>query len=85
MENPFKNYKIEKPKPRSERAELLSYFVENIKNKDDKPFNARMIAVKLSHLSVQDLYYFKSVCKDIYNRQGQTALNKYFWWSIKAR
>ncbi len=68
----------------SERADVLKYFVANLKNKNKKPFSARMIAIKLAHLSLKDLYYFKSVCSDIDNRSGNTAMNKYFWWSLKS-
>lgn len=86
MENPFVNYKLEKPKIKSERAELISYFVETILNKNNKQFPAKRIAIALAHIKdLKDLYYFKSVCQDVYNRRGQEAVNKFFWWSIKAR
>lgn len=85
METLFQNYKIpEKIKHRSERGDLLNYFLENIKNKDGKSFNIKRIAFVLSHLKTPDLYYFQSVCKDVQNRRGQEALNKFFWWSLKC-
>ena len=67
----------------SERAELIKFFVDNLKQKNGKPFPARGIAVKLSHLKMEDLYYFKSVCADLQKCKGQVAFQKYFWWSIK--
>ena len=70
-------------KSRSERAELIQYFVDRLRNKDNKPFSARMIAIKLSHLSLEDLYYLKSTFQDTYNRKGIESAQKYFWWSIK--
>ena len=69
----------------SERAEVIKFFVDNLKGKTGKPFSARMIAVKLSHFKLGDLYYFMSVCKDIQKCKGQESFQKYFWWSIKSR
>lgn len=68
----------------SERSELIKWFVENLRNKEGKPFNARMIAIKLSHLKLPDLYYFKSVCLDLQKTKGQDSFQKFFWWSIKS-
>jgi hypothetical protein len=68
----------------TERGELLRFFVDRIKNIKGKPYSFRMIAVKLSHLTLSDLYYFKSVYTDIENRSGDIAAQKFFWWSLKA-
>lgn len=86
METLFQNYKLEIPKIKtSERAELISFFVENLFDKNKKPFSKKRIAVALSYLELKDLYYFKSVCQDILNRKGSESMNKFFWWSIKAK
>jgi len=85
MLNAFANYKIEKPKVISERAELLSYFVENLRNKDGKKFQPRVIAIKLSHIPTKDLYYIVSIFKDTLGRKGLDGASKEFWWSIKAK
>ena len=68
----------------SERAELIKFFVDTLRNKNNKPFSARMIAIKLSHLKVNDLYNFISQCKDVRNRRGEIAMNKFFWFSLKV-
>lgn len=78
------NKQLKKEKKTSERAELLRYFVDTLRNKNKKPFPARMIAIKLSHIPTKDLYYFISVCKDIDNRRGRDAMSKFFWWSLKS-
>lgn len=73
-----------KSKVRSERAEVVKFFVDNIKNKEGKPYQARFIAVKLGHLKeLKDLYYLKSTFQDTLNRRGKEAAQKYFWWAIK--
>lgn len=79
----YRPISITKTKARSERAELIQYFVDRLRNKDNKPFSARLIAIKLSHLSLEDLYYLKSTFQDTYNRKGIESAQKYFWWSIK--
>ena len=77
--------RIPDKKKTSERAELISFFVENLRNKQNKKFPARMIAVKLSHLSLEDLRYFISVFKDIQNRKNNEAAQRFFWWSLKCK
>jgi len=79
------NKQLKKEKKTSERAELISFFVDNLRNKNNKSFSARMIAIKLSHIPTKDLYYFISVCKDIDNRRGRDAMGKFFWWSLKSK
>lgn len=72
-----------KSKTNSERAEVIRYFVENLRNKKGKPFSARMIAIKLSHIPTQDLYFMKSCFADRLHRQGIETAQKHFWWSIR--
>jgi len=69
----------------SERSELIKFFVDTLRNKQNKKFPAKLIAIKLSHLSTADLYYFISVCKDIDNRKGREAMSKFFWWSLRSK
>lgn len=77
--------KIPERKKTSERAEAIKYFVENLRNKNNKPFPAKMIAIKLSHLEVKDIYYMQSLYKDIQNRRGNEAAQKWFFWSLKSK
>lgn len=73
-----------KKKIRSERAELIEFFVEILRNKDNKKFPVRMIAFKLSHIPTQDLYFVKSVFEDNLKRGGLEKASKEFWWSLKS-
>lgn len=77
--------KLPESKKISERSELIKFFVENLKDKKNKPYKPARIGMLLSHLSVKDLYYFTSVSKDIQKCKGQTAFQKHFWWSLKAK
>lgn len=67
----------------SERSELIKFFVENLKDKKGKQYKPARIAMLLSHLKVKDLYVFKSMCKDRLDRNGEVAMNKYFWFSLR--
>lgn len=70
------------PKRTSERAEMVKYFVDklNIRQASEhkKPYAPRFIAIKLSHLSMHDLHYLKSICEDAQNWY------KTFWGSLKV-
>ncbi len=72
---------------RSERGELLQFFLEKLnearKGTKYKPLRPAALGVKLSHLSVSDLYYLKSDCLDA-ERRGY-SFSKRFWWSIKPQ
>lgn len=72
---------------RTERGDLITYFLEKInaarKGTKYKPFTARAMAVKLSHLKLQDLYYLKSVCEDA-ERDG-FGFSKKFWYELKPK
>lgn len=67
----------------NERSELIKFFVDRLKNKDDKSFKPQFIAIKLSHIPTKDLYYVQSVFKDNLKREGLIMASKIFWWSIK--
>lgn len=75
-------------KIRSERAFVLSQFVEEI-NKERlatkwQPITGRAVAMKLSHLKDNGtLYFFLSQCKDYKNRHG--SFSKYFFGALKCK
>ena len=72
-----------KKKKSSERAELISFFVDNLKNKDGNKFPIRTIVFKLSHIPTKDLYYVQSIFNDNLKRGGLEKASKEFWWSLK--
>lgn len=74
----FTNRKFEKTKT-SERAELLRFFIENLKDKQGKPYSPSFIGMKLSHLSIPDLYFLQNLCKNS-NNFGMT-----FWYTLKTQ
>lgn len=75
-------------KIRSERAFVISQFVEEI-NKERlatkwQPMTGKGVAMKLSHLKDNGtLYFFLSQCKDYKNRHG--SFSKYFFGALKAK
>jgi hypothetical protein len=79
--------KPQKPKKITERGELLEYFHREARyDWDAKKYGEltiKRIAVKLSHLKVNDLYYLKSICEDARRRRGEWA--KCFWGSLKVK
>ena len=74
---PFKNTK--EGRAPSERGELLRFFA--LKSEWSIP----RIAKKVSHLSVQDLYYMKSAFEDRERRNGKITAIKWFFWSLKPQ
>lgn len=77
--------KLPTSKKTSERGELIKFFVENLKDKKNKPYKPARIGMLLSHLSVKDLYSFQSMCSDRLLRNGQETFQKFFWFSIRAK
>jgi len=79
---------IDSPKVKSERADILSQYLEHI-NKERlhtkwKPLTGRGVAMKLSHIKDnQTLYYFLSQCKDYKNRHG--SFSKCFFGALKVK
>lgn len=74
----------EQVKTLNERAEMIRYFQDKLRDKKGKPFTARFIAVKLGDIKdVRDLQFLKSKCLDAENRGY--SFGKCFWWSIKAK
>lgn len=80
--------KLNEIKIRSERAFVLSQFVEEI-NKERlatkwQPITGRAVAMKLSHLKDNGtLYFFLSQCRDYKNRHG--SFSKYFFGALKIK
>lgn len=72
-----------KSKATSERATLIEFFHQNVKNKKGKRYPVSFIGMKLSHLSLADLYYMKSTALDYEHRGGE--IGKYFWGALKAK
>lgn len=77
--------KLAKPKFKSERAELISYFEGKITDIKGKPQSPRYLAVRMSHLSLEDLRYLISVSEDLLNRRGKEAMQKHWYWSLRSR
>jgi hypothetical protein len=71
----------------SERGDLIKFFTDKVNaDRDGKKYRKlpiSAIAVKLSHLSLADLYYLKSDCTDAERRGKPFAA--VFWWSIKPK
>lgn len=85
MESISNIIKIPDKKKTSERAELLKFWVDNLRDIKGKPYKPARIGMLLAHLSIQDLYAFKSQCNDRLTRNGQETFQKYFWYAIKAK
>lgn len=69
----------------SERAELVRYFYENAKVgwQGKGKLSPGYVGMRLAHLTVQDLYAFKSMCED--RRRTGYNWSKYFWGSLKSQ
>ena len=63
----------------SERAELIKVFVENLRDKQGKPYKPSFIGMKLAHVSVPDLYYLVKQCEQANN------FGAMFWYSLKVK
>ena len=73
-------------KGKSERSGLIKYFTDrHFTHRNGTLFTAKQIAVRCSHLTLQELYYIKSVHTDINNRKGSEAAAKYFMGATKTR
>jgi len=61
-----------------ERAGLVKYFAD-LFQKDGK-----VLALRLAHLKLPDLYYIQSEVKDRLNRQDLETARKWFYYSTKT-
>lgn len=72
---------------KTERGELMRYFLERINPGRAKDGLAPMTMGRMGRLLVaiptRDLYYLKSVCDDAANRGG--SFSKKFWWEINPK
>lgn len=80
--------KIEKTRIKSERAFILSQFVDEINAErigtKYKPITGRAVAMKLQLLKTnQDLYAYLSECRDYKNRNG--SFGKRFFGGSKVK
>ena len=77
----------EKKTIKTERGELLEFFLEKINNERKgtkyKPISIKFLAVKLGYLSIKDLYYVKSVGLDYEHRHG--SFSKYLFGATKIK
>ena len=84
----FGNYRLAVPegkgKRSSERAELMKYLLQKLNNGRDTPMAPAHLGFRISHLSLPDLYYMKSVGED-YERRGKGPFAKYFWGALKVK
>lgn len=80
--NPIFNLEVKKSGATSERASLVEYFVENVRTKQGKKYSPPFIGMKLSHLSISDLYYMKSQAEE-YSRKPGGSVGRYFFGSLK--
>lgn len=69
----------------SERASVVQYFHERARDKNGKQFSAPYIGRRLSHLTLQDLYAFKSMLEDRSRTQIGFNWNKMFFGMLKVR
>jgi hypothetical protein len=78
---------IPKKDRRTERGELLKYFRNKINagrlGTKYKPLSMGYFAMRLSYMSVPDLYHLKSICDDAQRRGG--GFSKMFFWAIKPQ
>lgn len=78
--------KLDKKGANSERASLLEEMLAIVNSERIgtkwKPMSPKVFAIKLSHLSISDLYYTHSMAKDSKARRG--SYSKYLFWSIKV-
>lgn len=83
----FGNDRFLKPTgyPLNERAGLVKYFHDRARNRFGEKFETSYIAVMLSHLSLQDLYAFKSMLDDRERTVPNFNWNKTFFGMLKFK
>ena len=71
----------------TERSDMIKQFMDLINKEREgtkfKKVNYITINMKLTHLSLNDLYYFMSECKDYKNRHG--SFSKCFFGALKVK
>lgn len=74
----LQDYKLPEKSRKTERGELLKFFSQEVQ----RPI--RLIGIRLSHYSIQDLYGLKSAYTDRLGRDGRDAANKNWWWTTRT-
>jgi hypothetical protein len=65
-----------------ERGELLKYFCRKLGKHEKKDIG--FVALKVTGMTMQDMYYLKSIC-DQYENEGKGSWGKCFHGSLKVR
>lgn len=77
--------KVEKSKKRgitNERQSVLKE-IQTEMEKDGK-INVKLLAIRLSHIPTEDLYFMISEAND-YRKRGKGEFSKYIWGSVKVK
>lgn len=73
----------------TERGELMQYFLERLNRsrvRDGlRPLTMGRLGRLFMAMSIQDLYYLKSICDDAEARNGLAAFSKKFWWEVSPK
>lgn len=81
----FSHVVLEKKKV-DRRGEVLKEMLLKVNKEREgtkyKPMSAKVLAIKLSHLSFEDLCWLKSTCNDYKNRKG--SYSKCLFGAIKV-
>lgn len=77
------NFEDKKSKAGSERATLIEFFVDNVKDRKGKKYKPSFIAMRVSHLKLADLYYMMSQAKEYEKKGGE--IGKYFFGSLRVK
>lgn len=74
-----------KGEPRNFQESVIQFFQENIKNRQKKKYSFVFIKMRLAGCKTDlDFGHIQSNFKDIQNRRGNDAAQKYFWWATKG-
>ena len=70
-----------RPKIKSQRAYVISLFVEKLNSErgDRKPLSPKLVALKMSHLDIEDLYFFLSKCE-----KASCGFSPAWWHDLKT-
>lgn len=73
-----------------QQGELLRYFCEKLNpsriHQGYAPLTEKaLVNILYPMTTVRDLFWLKSVCEDIEERNGGSAFSKRFWWVVKQK
>ena len=74
--------KVSKRGITNERQSVLKE-IQTEMEKDGK-VNVKLLAIRLSHIPTEDLYFMLSEAKD-YRKRGKGEFSKYIWGSVKVK